>query len=151
MADLTYNLGRTDLADATYDFITQVIKGMLVTSSYVANKDNNFVDDGGANDPIDHELSGTGYVAGFAGSGRKTLSMSVVEDDANDRAEITFTAITWTAINAGTAAALIMYNHITGDTASTLIAYNDSGGWPIVTNGGDLTVTPDAQGFLQFT
>lgn len=151
MADLTYNLGRTDLADGTYDFINDVIKGALVASGYVPNKNDDYMDDGGANDPIDEELDGTGYAKGFAGSGRKTLSMSVVEDDANDRAEITFTAITWTGIDAGTADAFIMYHHITSDTASTLIAYNDSGGWPIVLNGGDLTVTPDAQGFIQFT
>ena len=152
MAVLTYNQGRTDIGDGTIDFLTNTIKIMLVTASYVANKNDQFVDEAGANDPIDHELSGTGYAAGFAGSGRKTLATkAVTKDDPNDRAEWDADNITWTGINAGTAAAAIMYFHNTADTDSVLIAYIDSGGFPIVTNGGDLSINWNVEGIFQHT
>ena len=150
MAVITYNQGRTDLLDGSIDLLTDVLKIMLVTASYVANKDDVFVEEG-VDDANEHELSGTGYTAGFGGSGRKTLSAkAVTKDDANDRAEFDDTAdITWTGINAGTAAAAILYHHLTSDLLSTLIMYNDSGGFPIVTNGGDPTVQWNAEGSLQ--
>ncbi len=152
MASLVYNRAKKEIMDGTIDLLTDTLKIMLVTSSYVANADHDFVDEAGANDPIDHELSGTGYTAGFGGSGRKTLSSkTATEDDANDRAEFDDGAdITWTAIDAGTAAAAILYKHNTADTDSVLIAYIDTGGFPVVTNGGDLTIQWNAEGILQF-
>ena len=104
MASFVYNRAAKEILDGTIDLVAHTIKVMLVTSSYVANRDNDFVDAGGANDPIDHELSGTGYGAGFGGSGRKTLSNKAFsEDDPNDRGEFDNTLdLTWTGINAGT-------------------------------------------------
>ena len=153
MASFVYNRAAKEILDGTIDLVAHTIKVMLVTSSYVANRDNDFVDAGGANDPIDHELSGTGYGAGFGGSGRKTLANKAFsEDDPNDRGEFDNTLdLTWTAINAGTAAAAIVYRHNTADTDSVLIAYIDSGGFPIVTNGGDLSINWDAQGIIQLS
>ena len=150
---LVFNRAKKELLDGTIDLVSDTIKVMLVTSSYTANADDDFVDNGGANDPIDHELSGTGYVAGFAGSGRKTLAAKAFSvDDPNDRGEFDDTAdITWTAINAGTAAGAIVYKHITADTSSVMIAYINTGGFPIVTNGGDLTIQWNAEGILQLT
>ena len=74
MADFLYNRGSADLWDTLQpvDLIVDVIRVMLCTASYVADRDNDLVDAGGANDPVDHELSGTGYVAGHGTSGRKT-------------------------------------------------------------------------------
>lgn len=152
MASLVYNRAKKEILDGTIDLLTDTLKIMLVTSAYVVDADDTFVDMSGANDPIDEELSGTGYAAGFAGAGRKTLSgKGVSQDDANDRAEFDDTAdITWTGISAGTAAAAILYKHNTADTDSVLIAYIDTGGFPIVTNGGDLTIQWNAEGILQF-
>lgn len=150
MASLLFNLGKKEILDGTIDLGANTIKAMLVTSSYTPNSDNDFVDDGGANDPIDHELSGTNYAAGFAGSGRKTLgSITIVEDDGNDRAEFSAANLTWTGIDAGTAAGVIIYRHLTSDALSTLIAFIDTGGFPVVTNGGDLTITWNAEGIIQ--
>jgi len=153
MANLVYNRAKKEILDGTIDLVNDTIKVMLVTSSYVADDAHDFVDEAGANDPIDHELTGTGYAAGFAGAGRKTLSAKAfAEDDANNRGEFDDTAdITWTAIDAGTAAAAIVYKHITSDAASVLIAYIDQGGFPVVTNGGDLTIQWNAEGILQLT
>lgn len=152
MASVLFNLGKKELLDGTIDLGANTIKAMLVTSSYVPNADNDFVDDGGANDPIDHELSGTGYAAGFAGSGRKTLgSIAITEVDGSDRAEFDAANLTWAGIDAGTAAGIIIYRHLTSDLLSTLIAFIDTGGFPVVTNGGDLTITWNAAGIIHLT
>ena len=100
------------------------------------------------------ELSGTNYAGGYGGSGRKTLSSKVItRDDVNDRAEFSAAPVTWTAINAGTAAAAVIIRErsLTGDTMSELIAYINTGGFPITTNGGDLTLTWNAEGILQLS
>lgn len=146
MASGVYNSFKRDIADGTIDLVNDTIKAILVTSSYTPNADHDFADDLGAN-----ELSGTGYAGGFAGSGRKTLaSKAFSTDTSNDRAEFTFAAITWSAINAGNPKYLILVKEITNDAATRLIAWLDLG--TVVTNGGDLTVTPDAvAGALQFT
>jgi len=132
------------------DLLNDVIKVALVGSTYTANADDAFFN------PSVYltELNGTGYAGGYGGSGRKTLSSKVVvQDDVNDRAEFSAAPVTWTAINAGTAAAavLIRERSLTGDTMSELIAYINTGGFPIVTNGGDLTLTWNAEGILQLS
>ena len=146
MASGWYNSGLRDVADRTIDLVNDTIKVMLVNASYTPNKDHDFVDDVNAN-----ELSGTGYTGGFGGSGRKTLgSKAFSTDTANDRVEFTGAAITWTGINAGTAAYAIIIKEITNDGASRLIAFLDLDP-DVVTNGGDFTLTPDAvAGLLQW-
>ncbi len=156
MASFMYNLAAKELADGSLDFIGDTIKVMLVTSSYVADKDDDYVDESGPNDPIDHELTGTGYTAGWGGAGRLTLTIAggqITEDDANDRAEIDSTTNpTWTGISAGTAAAVILIREGgANDTDSLLICYIDTGGFPVVTGGGDLTINWNAEGIIQLS
>ena len=152
MATFVYNLAAADIADGTIDLLTNTIKVMLVTSSYVANRDDDVVDAGGANDAVDHEISVSGYVAGWGNSGRKALvNKTVTEDDANDRAEFDAADITWTALGAGAtiAAAILIKEGGANDTTSRLIAYLDIADTP--TNGGDFTLQMDAQGIIQFS
>jgi len=150
MANLAYNLGKQRILSGTINLSTHVIKAMLVTSSYVADANHDFVDDGGADDPIDHELSGTGYTAGFAGSGRITLTTKTFEeDDTNNRAEFHAADLAWPGIDAGIAAGIVIYRHLTSDALSTLLCYIDDGGLPITTNGGQIDVTWNAEGIYQ--
>lgn len=145
MASGWYNSGKRDIFDGTIDLVNDTIKVMLVDNDYTPNADHDFVDDVSA-----EELSGTGYTGGFGGSGRKTLAGKAFATDlANDRAEFTANAITWTAINAGTARYAIFIKEITNDAASRLLFFLDLGGSGVVTNGGDLTVTANAEGFAQ--
>lgn len=147
MASGWYNSGKRDVFDGTISLAADTIKVMLVNASYAPDADHDFANDVNAN-----ELSGTGYVAGFAGAGRKTLAGKTFSTDlVNDRAEFTFADVVWTAINAGTAAYAILLKEITNDGASRLIAYLDLNP-DVVTNGGDFTLSPDAVlGALQIT
>jgi hypothetical protein len=144
MASGWYNSGLRDVADRTIDLAADTLKLILVTSSYVPDPDHDFAND------LTNELSGTGYTGGFAGSGRKTISSKAFSTDtANNRVEFTWGATTWTAINAGNPKYAILVKEITNDAATRLIAYLDLG--TVVTNGGDLTITPDATaGALQW-
>jgi len=150
MSVVVFNRAKKEILDGTIDLLNDVIKVMLVTSAYTPDPDHDFVDEAGA-DAEAAELSGTGYAAGFAGSGRKTLSnKTVTESDGTNKAYFDNTVdLTWSAINAGTAAGFIVYKHLTSSAASVMICFVDTGGFPIVTNGGDLTVQFNAAGILE--
>jgi len=136
----------------TIDLLTDTIKVGLSTSTHVENKDDTFLDDVGADDFIDGELSGTGYTAGFGGAGRKSIgSKTLAYDAANDRVEFDGADQTWTAISAGTAAQATLMREVTNDAGSPPIANVDSGGFPVVTNGGDVTIAWNAEGILHLT
>ena len=140
-----YNKGKFSVMNGSVALLTDTIKVMLVNSSASFNADHNFVSDISAN-----ELSGTGYVGGFNGSGRKTLAgKTITEDDANDRAEFDANDVSWLAISAGTAAAAVLIKEVTSDADSLLIAYLDFS--DLVTNGGDMTLQWDAEGILQIS
>jgi hypothetical protein len=153
MASGWFNRGKKEILDGTIDLVAHTMKVMLVTSSYTFSPDDDFVDNGGANDPIDHELTGTGYTAGFGGSGRKTLANKTFStDDTGDRGEFDADDFTWTGINAGVIRAMIIYRHNTADTDSVMLAYIDNpSAFPLTTNGGDVTITWNAEGILQIT
>lgn len=142
MADFCYNYGSMALWDGTYDILTETnAKVMLVTSSYTPDRDNQYIDDGGANDPTDHEISGgSGYTGGFGGSGRKALaSKTITIDLANDRSDFDAADVTWTAIDTTTEPAhLLLVVEETTDADSLLISHHD---FVATTNGGDLTAT----------
>jgi hypothetical protein len=105
------------------------------------------MDDAGADDFIDGELSGTGYTAG----GDNLTTATVAYDAGNDRVEFDADNAAWTAIDAGTAAQATVLKDTAVDTTSPVICHVDSGGFPIVTNGGDLTITWNAEGIFQLT
>ena len=150
MANFHYNEAAKQVYDGSLDMLVHVIKVGLSTSTHVPDRDDDFLDEVGADDFVDGELSGTGYVSGFGNSGRKTLaSPAIVVDKANDRAEFDAVDSTWTGIDAGTAAQATLLREITDDAASICIANVDTGGFPIVTNGGDLTIQWDGEGIIQ--
>lgn len=129
----------------TLDFLNQTMQVGLSTSTHVPNQDDNFLDDGGADDFIDGELSGTGY-------SRQTLaSKTVTYDTANNRVEFDAADTTWTGINAGTAAQATVHRDNTTDATSTLFCDVDTGGFPVTTNGGDVTIQWNAEGIVQLT
>lgn len=96
------------------------------------------------------ELSTTGYVGGFAGSGRKTLANKAVTiDAANHKAFFDADDVTWTAIGTAagvTVAAFVIVKEVTSDADSLLVAYIDP--TDQVLNGGNMTRIWDATGGL---
>lgn len=137
---LVFNLFKKLQADGTINLSTDTLKAMLVGSTFTANADMDYVNPSA----YQTELSGTNYAGGYGGSGRKTItSKTFTEDDTNDRAAFNATATTWSAINAGTAAGVLIIRERagTGDTMSELICFINDGGFPVTTNGGDLTIT----------
>lgn len=155
MADFLYNRGSADLADTLQpiDYVVDTVRVMLCTASYVADRDDDLVDAGGANDAIDHELSGTGYVSGHGNTGRKTLaSKTVTVDKPNDRTEFDAADASWPGINAGTAAQAVIHKEgSVDDTDARLLCHVDSGGFPLVTNGTDLDINWNTEGIFQLS
>lgn len=142
MANVTYNTFKKRLIDGGITWSSADIRLLLITNGYTVDADDVFVND---LTPVSNELSGTGYT-------RKTLvSKSTSQDDVNNRAEGTADNVSFTGINAGTAAACVLFVQVTNDTDSWLICFIDTGGFPVTTNGGDLTIQWNAEGIIQLT
>lgn len=140
MANVVYNTAKERLMKATFNWETVDLRVLLITNGYTVDADDIFVD---ALTPGSNELSGTGYA-------RLVLaSKAVTKDDTNDRAEGDAADVLWTGIDAGTAQAAILFVQVTNDADSWLVCYIDTGGFPITTNGGDLTIQWNAEGILQ--
>jgi len=140
-----YNKFKTKLAKGLFDFLEtgDDLRVLLVdnTTTCDTEDDTEFL----AGFTTLGELSGTGYV-------RKQLANQAVNEDLpNDRAEFDADDVTWTAINAGTAAAAVIYRHVTDDSNSEPILFIDTGGFPLTTNGGDLTIQWNIEGISQFS
>jgi hypothetical protein len=129
MASLIYNSAPDEMARGDIDFDTNTFKAMLVTSAYVASKDNHdFRDD------VTNEVSGTGYTAGGA-----TSTVTVTKDTANDRVTIQFGAVSW-ASSTITARACVYYKSRGGaSSADELVAYADFGS-DVSSSGGTFSV-----------
>ena len=141
MASFLYHAGITALLDGTANLTTDGLRAMLVTSGYSAEPDHDTVSD---LTPGSNELSGTGY-------SRQTLtSLTVTSDNANNRSVVDAADLSWAAINAGTAAAVVLFVPQTTDADHIPFAYIDSGGFPAVTAGGTLTVQWSANGICYF-
>lgn len=144
MASKWYGKGLLKVADRTVDYAADTIKIMLLKSTYTYSADHDFVDDV-------VEFDGTGYTGGFNGASRKTLaSKTITEDTTNDRIE--FDAAdpsAWTGLNGATIGGAAIIKEITNDAASILIAFLDPA--DLVTNGGDVTLTFNAEGIMQIS
>lgn len=138
MASGVYNHGKAQLFkgalawDSGVDSDFQVL---LVGTGYTPNPDHDHV-----SDVIAYELSGTGY-------SRQNLALAgrvVVEDDTNDRAQLSANSVTWTGISAGTIRYAIVFKNNTNDNTRALVAWIDSTMFQpsgLVTNGGDVVLS----------
>ena len=129
MANFCYTQAATDQWDGTIDLVSDAaVKMMLCNSTHAPDRDDDFVDDVGADDAVDGEIgSVTNYTGGFAGAGRKALaSKSFVTDKTNDRAEFQVAAaVVWTALGGAandTITTAVVIKEVTVDTDSPVIA-----------------------------
>ena len=129
MASLIYNSAPDEMARGDIDFDSNSFKAMLVSSSYVPNKDtHDFRDD------VTNEVSGTGYTAGGAAS-----AVTVTKDTANDKVTIQFGAVSW-ASSTITARGCVYYKSRGGaSSADELVAYADFGS-DVSSSGGTFSV-----------
>jgi len=152
MAGFVYPNGLSKMTDGTIDWVSgvTVIKVMLLDSGHTPDPDETAV----TNLATD-ELSGTGYAAGFGGAGRKVIGlMTNVFDSANDRTELSGAGVTWTGINAGIISYVAVIWEDTNDAGSVPLAIFDSNeitNLPLTTNGGDVTITWNAEGIIQIS
>lgn len=140
MASGLYTAGLHEIISGGINLGTDTFKIMLVDDTYTYNADHEFVDDGSADDPASHEVSATNYAGGFAGSGRKTATITSQANDTDNRVELAIADLTWSAIGGvsnDTIGGLVLYRHVTDDASSHLIAFFDITDTP--TNGGDIT------------
>lgn len=151
MASFVYGRGSLRLLignaqTTTIDYLNDAgMKIGLSTSVHVPNKDDTFIDDVGADDFVDGELSGGGY-------SRQTLGgKTMAYDAANDRVEFDANDTTFAAITAGTAAQATMMKDTGTATTSPNLGNIDTGGFPVITNGGDVVLQWNAEGILQLT
>lgn len=142
MAAIRYSPAAVDFGKGNIDLVNNTLRLILVMTNTTADTetDKHYV----ANFTTLDEYDGANYA-------RKTLAgKTFTEDVANIRGELQFTAVTYSALGAGTRAAqgVVLIKFVTNDADSIAIAFfpfssNFTG------NGGDLTLTPDAEGFLQ--
>jgi len=119
MTTMATNRGMYLIASGDVDMRDDDIKVMLLTSAYAPVATANFVSDISA-----YELSGTGYTAGFAGSGRKSLTgKTFTEDDTGGTATFDADNLTWTTITAGTFQHAAIIKEVTTDADSLVICF----------------------------
>ena len=128
MADLTYTRGTYEVASGTTIWGTSDIRCMLVSTAYTADKDHNTVSDAVANE--------------IPSATRQALaSMTVTEDDANDRtdldaADIVFATVPGTVAIGG----VVIFRHTGSDATAPLLCFKDLSSANKSTNGGDVTI-----------
>lgn len=145
MANGVYNRAKQLLATASLQLATADIRLMLVNATYVFDNNHNFIDNAGASDPIDHEISVGGYA-------RQALATkTVTEDDTLGFAYLDADDTVFTALVAGqTIGGAVLYKFNAADTAAEVIAFYDL--VDTATNGGNVTVqwaTPANGGVLK--
>lgn len=125
MANALYDKGYEGFLDGSIDWDTDNIKAVLVdTGAYTV--------DLGA-DKFLSDIPGGAVIATSGNLASKTVAAGVA-----DAADLTFTAVTGTSVEA-----VVIYKDTGVAGTSRLIAYVDTAtlGLPVVPNGGDVTIT----------
>jgi len=123
------------------DWDSDTIKVMLCTSAYVPNQDTHIY-----KSSVTNEVTGTGYTAGGATLGSKTITYDAATNViALDAADVTWASSTITARYA------VIYDDTPAtDATKPLLAYVDFGA-DQSSNNGNFTITWDAAGIAKVT
>ena len=125
MANIMYNSYGVKIQSGLIDLTGDTIKVALVTSSYTPDMDSHT-----AFSDITNEISGTGYTAGGATLG----TITVTQDNTNDRAVFDAADTSWTSSSL-TARGAVVYKDSGVDSTSWLISYKDFTSDQISSNG----------------
>ena len=133
-------MGGEVVGDAfNFDLLSDTIRVMLTTSSYVPNKDTHET-----KADVTNEVVGAGYVA----RGTALAGKTVTYDSANDRVIFDANDVTWAAATL-TARYAVVYKDTGVDATSPLIGYIDFEIDKSV-SGQDFTIAWDSTGILAF-
>ena len=122
------------LATGAIDFSSDEFKIILMESGFIFDKDT----DHQYSDVSGNELPGiNGYTAG----GQALAGVAVIEDDVDDRTEVTWNNATWTALGGpiGPASGAIIYDDT--DANKSIVGYIDFGTDYTQADGGTATIT----------
>ena len=145
-----YQYGASLCLDGTIDLDSTTLQG----TPYTYNPDHTAVDDGTGNDIASAEINVSGYTPGWNSASRKTASITMQVDNANNKVVIAIADQTYTALGAGDSLAgiILVKEGAANDTQSIPIAYIDCTDTPL--NGSDITLdfaTLGAGGNLSMT
>jgi hypothetical protein len=138
---LLYGPGFLHFFDGGIDWDTHTIKVSLHTSTYVPNQDtHDFFDD------TTNEVVGTGYVAGGAALGSKTLTYT----GATNKIKLDAADTTWATSTITARTAVVRCAQTGVSSTEPLIGYelSDSN---IVSSAGDFTIVWDSGGIVEIT
>jgi len=125
------------LATKAIDFSADSFKIILMATGFVFNADTHH----GYADVSASELA-TGY--GYTRNTKTLAGVAVTEDDTDNRTEVTWTNVTWTASGGAigpTPGAIIFDDTVTTPTADPIIGYIDFGGEQTQADGGVATIS----------
>lgn len=137
MATTVSNKIKYLLAKKAIDFSADSFKIILMQSGFTFNKDTHH---GYADVSASELATGNGYTANT-----KTLAgVAVTEDDTDDRTEVTWSNVTWTASGGSigpSPGAIIFDDTVTTPTADPIVQYIDFGGDQTQADGGTATIS----------
>ncbi|MBU1101140.1 MAG: hypothetical protein KKA84_12125 [Bacteroidetes bacterium] len=116
MANKIYNKGLANFFNGTIDWDTDTFKLMLLDNTYTVDKDHDFTD-------VIGEVSGTGYTAG----GFTLTTKTVVQDDGNDKVQLTCDDPSWVGLNAGLIQQAVIYQSTGTPATSTPLLHIQDG------------------------
>lgn len=135
-----YSRGVLKGKDGTIDYDTTATKIGLAKSTYSPDPDESALTTFAAS-----ECDCTGYTGAFGGAGRKSATVTLTEQTANNRVVDIITDLTWTALGGATNNTIgfaVWLREVTNDAASIPIAFF-AGTANITTNGSDIAVDFD--------
>lgn len=152
MASFVFTRTKRDLmkGDMDFDAAGADIRAILVMTNTTADTEEDTTTIAGFT-TLD-EFDGSSYTTV---TGLDIGTQVVNEDTANDRAEFDSTNITFSGVGAGTRliTGMVIFRFVTNFNSSIPIAYVDFSSTPgnFAANGGDISITWDAQGIIQAT
>jgi hypothetical protein len=135
-----YSRGVLSILNGTIDADTTATKVGLAQSTYSPDPDESALTTFAAS-----EATCTGYTGGFAGAGRKSATITLTEQTANNRVVTILTDLTWTALGGASNNTLgyaVWLREVTNDAASTPLSFLQFSS-NVTTNGSDILVDFD--------
>lgn len=133
----TVNLCYWSSTNASYYFT-------LVSNNYVPNESHIY-----ASAFSGAELSSTSFTGGCGGTIRLSITGRILNiNQTSNQVEFQANGVTWSGLSAGTAHAFIVFQAGTSDGLAPLVCLNSLGGFPITTNGTNLTFSVTSAGIF---